>query len=221
MIRNIIFDMDGVLVDSELPIRIATAKVLGLEVSPKDPLFDPFVGTGEPAFVRGVAESQGILYREELVEEVYRMYNRIAKEELKVFPGVREMLPALKERGYTVSVASAAERVKVCMNLECMGFSEDFFATVVTGNDVKRVKPAPDCYKAAAEKIGADPKTCVVVEDAVNGLRAARSAGMSCVGVASTFTREVLGSEGGADYTLANTADLLELLDFIQSVAAG
>jgi len=216
LIKHIIFDMDGVLLDSEQAIRKACIRVMNLDITTEDDVFKPLTGTGDTNFVRGVAEDNGITYTDDLKQEVYKEISVIVKEESVVFPGVAEMLHTLKERGYTLAVASAADRVKVLINLDCMGLTEDFFRTVITGNDVAAQKPAPDCYIKVIETIGADPGECLVVEDAIKGLAAAHGAGALGAGVATTFTQEILKTEGKADYTIAQTVDLLELLDSIR-----
>jgi len=212
MIRYIIFDMDGVLVDSENAIRAASIQMFarrGLAVSHAD--FIPFTGMGENRFIGGVAEKYGISFIPEMKAEAYAIYDEIAGETVVVHDGVRELIVKLKERGYKLAVASAADEVKVRINLRCMGLSAEDFDSIVTGNDVTRHKPDPEVFQIACQNLGGRPEQAAVVEDAVAGCRAAKAAGMLCFGVAGTFDREAL-KNAGADFVVEKTVDILAVL---------
>ena len=185
MIQTIIFDMDGVLVDSENAIRAACVRMFerrGLAVLPED--FLPFTGMGENRFIGGVAEKYGMAFTPDMKDEAYAIYGEIAEKYVVVYDGVRELIQKLKGRGYKLAVASAADEVKVTVNLRCLGLSASDFDGVVTGNDVTKHKPDPEVFLVACEKLGGVPEQSVVVEDAVAGCRAAKAAGMLCVGAA-------------------------------------
>ena len=113
----------------------------------------------------------------------------------------------LKEN-HAVAVASAADLRKVKTNLHCLGMSVEDFDAVVTGSDVINKKPDPEIFLKAAEKIGVDPKDCLVVEDARSGVTAAKRAGMYAIGVLGTFEPEAL-IECGAFTTVKATKDIL------------
>jgi beta-phosphoglucomutase-like phosphatase (HAD superfamily) len=89
-------------------------------------------------------------------------------------------------------VASSADQIKVLANLQKIGLPPEFWDSVVTAEQVTHKKPAPDAFLAAARNLNVEPGACVVVEDAVNGIQAARAAGMRCIAVASTFPAERL-----------------------------
>ncbi len=91
-----------------------------------------------------------------------------------------------------MAIASSADEIKVVATLQKIGLPLEFWDAVVTGEQVKRKKPAPDLFLSAAQKLGANPTVCVVVEDAVNGVQAAKAAGMRCIAVAQTFPAENL-----------------------------
>jgi HAD superfamily hydrolase (TIGR01509 family) len=91
-----------------------------------------------------------------------------------------------------VAVASSADKIKVDANLQKFGLPPQVWDAVVVADDVKRQKPAPDIFLAAAKKLTMNPSTCAVVEDAVNGVQAAKAAGMRCIAVATTFPLEGL-----------------------------
>jgi len=192
--RAVIFDMDGVLTDSEPLINaaaIAMFKELGLHARPED--FLPFVGTGEDRYLGGVAETHH--FPIDLVaakKRTYEIYLRLVPKQLQVFPGAQSLVRACRAGGLLVAVASSADRIKIAANLAKIELPIEFWDAVVTGEDVLNKKPAPDIFLKAAQKLGTEPSQCVVIEDAINGVQAARSAGMRCVAVAQSFPAERL-----------------------------
>lgn len=213
MIKNVIFDMDGVLLDSENAIRTACVKMFkdrGLTVKPED--FLPFTGMGENRFIGGVAEKYGLAYEPAMKAEAYNIYDEIADEYIILFDGIKELISKLKKLRFKVAVASAADAVKVRINLRCLGLSPDDFDALVTGDDVKKHKPDPAGFLMAAGQMGANPSESIVIEDAVAGCRAAKAAGMGCIGIMSTFDEATL-KKAGADFVAANTTDILGLIN--------
>jgi HAD superfamily hydrolase (TIGR01509 family) len=188
-IRAVIFDMDGVLTDSEPLINaaaIAMFKEKGLIVQPED--FLPFVGTGEERYIGGVAEKYGFpLDTAAAKRRTYEIYLGLIPEQLEAFPGARNLVNALRKTSLLLAVASSADEIKVAANLAKIGLPMEFWDAVVTGEEVQNKKPAPDIFLTAAKLLGAAPAACTVVEDAVNGVQAAKAAGMRCVAVAHTF----------------------------------
>ncbi len=194
IIRGAIFDMDGVLTDSEPLINaaaVAMFKELGLAVQPDD--FLPFVGTGEDRYLGGVAGK----YRFPIdlpaaKRRTYEIYLGLIPSRLHAFPGAQDLVRACRQAGLRVAVASSADRIKIIANLEKIGLPVEEWDAIVTGEDVEAKKPAPDIFLKAAAGLGLRPAECVVVEDAVNGVQAAKAAGMRCVAVAQTFPAELL-----------------------------
>lgn len=193
-IRAVIFDMDGVLVDSEKLINdaaIAMFKEKGLVVQRDD--FLPFVGAGEDRYIGGVAEHYVFPLDVPVAKKrTYEIYLELISSELEAFPGAVDLVHACRAAGLSVAVASSADLIKVRANLEKIDLPIQFWDTVVTGEDVLHKKPAPDIFLSAAEKLGVRPGECVVVEDAVNGIQAAHAAGMRCVAVATSFLPDQL-----------------------------
>lgn len=213
MIKAVIFDMDGVLVDSEQLINesaIAMFKRHGHIVQPDD--FLPFVGAGEDRYVGGVAEKYGIAINiKEAKRETYDIYLSLVSSRIHAFPGVHEILDACKKTGLLTAVASSADRIKVEANLAAIGHLWETWDTVVTAEDVKNKKPAPDIFLKAANKIGVEPENCTVVEDAINGIEAACAAGMRSVAVTTSFPAHKLGMATLIRHSIAmvTLADLL------------
>ena len=206
MIEAVLFDMDGVLVDSEEFIRDAAIlmfKELGLETKAAD--FMEFIGAGEDRFLGGVAGKYSFQFDLNLAKiRTYEIYSDLIKGKMKALPGVGSFLEKCRKRGLKTALATSADKTKMDANLVQMGMSERDFDAVVNGLDVEHKKPSPDIYIRAAELIGTAPSNCLVVEDAVNGVKAAKDAGAKCLGITSSFSKEELT---GADWFAENLAE--------------
>ena len=210
----VLFDMDGVLCDSEPFICEAAIdmfqKVHQTTVQPED--FLPFVGTGEDRYLGGVAEQYGVSLRmpEDKVN-TYKSYLEIIQGRLPALPGVHDFIAAARKAGLKLAVNSAADRMKVEGNLKEIGVSTDQFDAVVTGSDITNKKPHPEGYLTAAEKIGVDPKKCLVVEDAINGIQAGNAAGARCLGLTTSFDAQQL-QDAGALFTAPYLSEVPDAL---------
>lgn len=208
MLRGIIFDMDGVLCDSEHFICEAAVCMFkdlhGITVQPAD--FLPFVGTGEDRYLGGVAEKYGVaLQLERDKTHTYDMYLNIIRGRLQPLPGVHEFIGEARKAGLKLAVATSADRVKMEGNLREITLPASTFDATVNGLEVKLKKPNPDIFLEAARRIGCEPATCLVVEDAENGLKAGRAAGARCLGLTTSFTAERLIA-AGAEWTAPDLA---------------
>jgi len=176
----VIFDMDGLLFDTER-LYIEQSKIsekeFGLMI-PEQIHWQAIGKTLEDAR-KVYAERYG---RDFPVEEFMQItkdlvYRYIEEHGLPVKPGAFDLLKELKDRGFSVILASSSPRWMIEKNLRLAGMA-DFFDFTVSGEDVERGKPAPDIFLHAAALAGADPAECVVLEDSNNGIRAAYTAGM-------------------------------------------
>ncbi len=205
----VLFDMDGVLVDSEPIINAAAIHALaefGIQARPED--FGPFVGAGEDRYVGGVAELHGQTYVPQMKHRTYEWYLKLLPSMGKAFPGARDLVEFLHRRGIPCAVASSADRIKVEANLTTvLQVPLDRFAALVTGEDVFRRKPHPDIFLEAARRLDVPPQACCVIEDAVHGVEAAKAAGMRCVAVATSFPAETLVT-AGADLVRTGIAEI-------------
>ncbi|MBO4392275.1 MAG: HAD-IA family hydrolase, partial [Clostridia bacterium] len=168
--KAVIFDMDGVLVDSEPVIIEASLRVLrkyGVEAKESD--FKEFTGMGDDIFIGGVARKYGLEYDQTMKLQAYEIYLDIIDTHIKKFPGALPLINYLKEKGIVLAVASASDLIKVKANLKALGASENDFKAIITGSDVQRKKPFPDIYLKASEAIYVNSSDCIVVEDAVSG----------------------------------------------------
>lgn len=212
---GVIFDMDGVLADSEPYICKAAClmfKELGLNVQPDD--FIPFIGTGENRYIGGVAEKYGLAVDIKAVKKrTYDIYLEIIKGSLKALPGVGDFVQKCKSLGKKIAVASSADMRKVKGNLNEIGLPLDCFDAVITGEDVVHKKPAPDIFLLAAERLNLKPQHCLVVEDAVSGVSAAKSAGAKCLALTTSFSTEQLADADFCTADLSSVSD--EVLNWI------
>jgi beta-phosphoglucomutase len=205
---GVIFDMDGVLCDSERFICEAACAMFqqnhACTVQPHD--FEPFVGTGENRYIGGVAEKYGVkldLDRDKAA--TYKLYLDLIKGRLDPLPGAREFIAECRRRGMKLAVASSADKIKVEGNLTQIGLPWSGFDAVVNGLDVERKKPHPDIFQLAARKLGLPNEKCLVVEDAPSGLKAGKAAGSKCLGLTTSFDEKTL-REAGADWIAPDLA---------------
>jgi len=211
-IKGVIFDMDGVLIDSEQLMSrsaILALKEFGVEAQPWD--FIPYMGQGENSFIGNVARKYIVEYQYAMKYRAYEIYDMLVCTEAKLFPHIKETLTTLKSRGYKISLASGADIMKVTSNIKAIEMEETDFNAFVTGNDVTRNKPEPDIFLLAAERMKINPAYCLVCEDTISGIKAAKAAGMQCLGITSSLQSEVL-TNSGADITSESIHILLDIL---------
>jgi HAD superfamily hydrolase (TIGR01509 family) len=206
-LRGVVFDMDGVLVDSEPFTAEAAIKMFaekGVQVRPQE--FHPFVGQGEDRFIGGVAEARGVkLDMPRDKDRMYEIYLKLIEGRLKPLNGAVGFVAECRRRGLALAVASSADTIKVQGNLRALGLGDKAFDVVLCGSQVARKKPAPDIFLEACRRLELPPADCLVVEDAVAGVAAAKAAGARCLAVTSTFSREQLAQ---ADWVAADLASV-------------
>lgn len=193
-ITAVIFDMDGVLTDSEPLINMAAVQMfseLGVKVSPDD--FIPFIGTGEDRYIGGVAEKYNVpIDINQAKKRTYEIYLELVPTDLNAFPGAVELVKKCKSVGLKIALTSSADMVKIKANMEKIGLPISIWDVVVSAEDVTKKKPAPDIFLKTMEKLNVSPTKCVVIEDSVQGVQGAIAAGMPCIAVAHTFPVEKL-----------------------------
>lgn len=205
------FDMDGVLVCSSPITRRAAREVLAeYGITPKEDDFRPFTGAGEARLVGGVAEAYGVAYQPVMKDKLYEKYLRYVKEGLQVYPGAADVLKELKAGGKQTALCSSADMIKIKANMEAAGISLTLFDTVVSGNDAENKKPSPDIFLAAAHRLNVKPADCLVIEDALTGIQAAKSAGMRCAAVTTSFSRRQLEEEQ-PDFVIDSLSEILRI----------
>lgn len=199
--------MDGVLVDSEpfiIKAIIQAFAEFGLKITAQD--FHPFTGTGEKNCVRGIAKNHNFpIDIEKATTRTYDIYLELIRGNLKPLPGAKEFITECKQLGKKISVATSADMRKAAGNFAQLKIPPETFDAIIYGNNVKHTKPAPDIFLLAAEKMGIDPKDCLVIEDALSGIQAGKAAGCKCLAITSSFTPDKLP---GADFYAQDLANV-------------
>ncbi|MDG1892057.1 MAG: HAD-IA family hydrolase [Verrucomicrobiota bacterium] len=210
-VRAVIFDMDGVLTDSEPLMSEASVMMFrehGVHVEPED--FHPFIGTGEKQYLGAVAEKYDLkLDLAEAKKRLYEIYLGLAPRKLVRFPGAVELVLRCRRQGWKTGLASSADRVKIEANLHHIGLPPRDWDSMAGAEQVEHKKPAPDIFIAAAQAMDVLPAHCVVIEDSSHGVEAAKAAGMRCIAVTHTFKADQLA---GADLIRTRIRDV-ELQD--------
>ncbi len=199
MIRALLFDMDGVLVDSEgiaISIGIEYFSSKGLHLSQED--FKNYIGTGEENFFSGPAKEKG--FHDWSLKEASsftrsRYLDRVKKESIAL-AGVKEVVKSSRKAGLLMAVCSSAPTWKVLANIEAIGLESSDFDVVVSAADIKRNKPYGDIYQFALIRLGIAPDEAVVFEDSLGGLAAGIAAGCPTVGLETSVEGDRLLSHG-------------------------
>ncbi|KAI3944972.1 hypothetical protein MKW92_051069 [Papaver armeniacum] len=210
-VSAVLFDMDGVLCDSEEPSRMAGVDLfaeMGVEVTAED--FAPFTGTGEANFLGGVASLKGVegFDTEVAKKRFFEIYlSKFTKPDSGIgFPGALELITevtysfyaSVQKNGLKVAVASSADRIKVDANLAAAGLPLSMFDAIVSADAFENLKPAPDIFLAASKYLNVPPSECIVIEDALAGVQAAKAAHMRCIAVTTSLPEETLKQAGPA-----------------------
>lgn len=177
----VIFDCDGVLVDSEplsMRVLLDTLRTAGLSLDPAIG-YDLFLGRSLASIVKTLSEDFGVVLDAAALAEMRQRLYAAFRAELKPMPGIAAMLTAL-EIPFCVASSSQPERVE--LSLRATGLWPFFEGRLFSATMVSHGKPAPDLFLLAARVMGYDPAVCLVVEDSPAGISAARAAGMAVLG---------------------------------------
>lgn len=210
----VLFDMDGVLVNSEPVISSCSIEALKQwGVNAKEEDFIEFIGCGEDRFVGGVAEKYGVPYVPEMKDLAYRIYGERVKTVPIAAEGAADTVRKLHALGYKLALCSSADRVKVNINFDALGLEQDAFDVVISGNEVVRKKPFPDIYLDGAARLGVDPSRCIVIEDAVSGVEAAHAAGMKAIGITTSFAADEFARLAHPDHIVDGVSAIVEVIE--------
>ncbi|MBP1634462.1 MAG: HAD-superfamily hydrolase, subfamily variant 3 [Acidobacteria bacterium] len=216
-VEAVIFDMDGVLLDSEPVHYDATCALLaerGIAYTPA--AGEEFFGCTDRDVFRVLKARYGLPEDEDalIAGWIGHVLPRLATG-VRPLPGVPEVVFELRSRGLRLALASASTRRVIAASLEALGLS-DAFETRVTGDDVKQGKPSPEIFLEATRRLALPPSACLVVEDSYNGLQAARAAGIPCAVVPCPSTAH-------QDFTDADArlSSLHELVAWVETMRNG
>ena len=177
----VVFDLDGVLIDSESTWSEAKRQLVearGGRWPPEAPTV--MMGMSSPEWARYLRDELGVhMALDAISDDVVERMTAIYRRHLPLLPGAREAVRALAER-WPLGLASSSNRSIIDLVLSAADLA-DAFEVTVSSEEVDRGKPAPDVYLEAARRLGVDPHRCVAVEDSTNGLRAAAAAGMTVI----------------------------------------
>ena len=210
-IQAVVFDLDGLMVDSEPLARQAWRQLLAAHGHTLDEdTVNAILGLRLMDSARVVKRRYALpLTVDELAAERGRILLKLLPGNLKPMPGLRTLLAAIDARGLRRAVATSSPAFYAPVALREIGV--DGFAALVTGDEVAAGKPAPDIYLAAAAALDLSPDRCLALEDSPNGVRAAKAAGMRCVAVPNALSAALDLSQ--ADLILPSLAHVAEQLD--------
>jgi len=210
---GILFDVDGVVADSETVNITATQRAFAQELGIQDVQAEDFhegVGRGAHEYVRAGARARTRSLTDEEVEAVVDARQRnflaiLAAEPLPAFPGVLELMrEALASVDVCVAIATSSTRKKSQAVLQAAGVPYERMV-YVCGDDVSKKKPDPEVFSLTCQRLNMAPERCVVLEDAPNGVQAAHAAGCRCVAVTNTHKPSALS---GADHVVESLAEI-------------
>ncbi len=210
--KAVVFDMDGVIIDSE-PVHIRLEEEmfgeLGLSLSREE--HESFMGTSSYEFFESLKKrfrlNENVV---DLVADERRRYLKIlSSAPLPIIPGIPELLKRLGESDYRLAVASSAPHEQIDLVMDRSGFA-DLFDFRVSGDDVENSKPDPAIFRKAASGLRCRPDECWLLEDSTNGITAGRSAGMRTVGFADPAA--AVQNLSAADYLVDNIPAVIKLI---------
>ncbi|MDE5707142.1 MAG: HAD family phosphatase [Alistipes sp.] len=213
MIRGVLFDMDGVLVDNtQAHIRAFELFCRRYGVTDWESKLQSAFGMGNDDIMRLILPETILQEKsiEELGKEKERIYRELYAPEIRPLPGLTNLLEALCARNIPCAVGSSGGRENVDFVLRSCRI-ESYFACIVSGDQVTRCKPDPEIYLKAAAGLHLEPKQCLVFEDAKAGIEAARRAGAGRIAaLATTLSREILETETAADLVFDDFAAITD-----------
>jgi HAD superfamily hydrolase (TIGR01509 family) len=192
MIDTVIFDMDGVLVDSEKYWAIEETKYLATRIpAPHDEYHKDIVGMSISEIFDYLKSRYDFdLEKKEFLDAYDGMAVDIYEKLSNLLPNVMDLLVLLRNEGFTLALASSSPRFWVNMAVERFKLGS-FFRVTVSASEIKcKGKPAPDIYLYTAEQLGTKPENCLAIEDSRNGVLSAKAAGMKCIGLRNGFNEE-------------------------------
>ena len=209
--KALIFDMDGVLIDSEpLHERAKREALLEAGITVPESLFARYTGSSDKAMIYGVAAAHGLSEERsaEILERKYRIYESLECT-LRPVPGAIDFVHWAKSR-YRLALATSATSRNREATLKALQI-ESMFEVVVDSTSFSQPKPSPEVFQIALQRLDLAPAVCLVIEDAVNGIVAARAAGCFAAGLTTSFSEAHL-REAGADIVVSSYSELKTLL---------
>lgn len=192
--KAVLFDMDGVIVDSE-PLHVAafqaTLKRYGHDLS-EEQYKQHFAGKTDEAGFKQYFDFIGETVELPVIMDAKaKAYLELAADQLTPYPGVIELIRDLAKHEMPLALVTGSLRAEAEVTLKAFGIA-DLFKAIIAAEDISQSKPNPEGYFKGAQAVGFEPVECIVIEDAPSGVKAANAAGMRCVAVTTTHSEEEL-----------------------------
>ena len=213
--KIIIFDFDGVILDSENSHFIAFnegLKNLNINIS-EDEYYSKYISLDDRGVITNVVNDKNISVTNEEINMIIKNKNDYFESRLidnsKLFPGVEELIIQLS-KNFVLSIGSGANRSEIIKTLKNNNIY-DYFEIIVSADEINNPKPNPETYNRVLDNINTDfnINEIIVIEDSPGGIEAAKSAGLKCIAITNTFDNEELGK---ADIIVSNYEDILKYL---------
>ena len=208
MIKAIIFDADGVIYNSEPLIKKAVKKVFaeqGITLTNND--FIPFFGlTAKDELLALLKKHKLHMPLEKALKKRGKYYGELLHN-IRIFAGVKKLMKKIRIKKMKLAIATNSRKPKLYLTLKRLKLYPHKFDAIITAEQVKKHKPYPDVYLKAARRIKVKPADCLVFEDSLNGVKAAKAAGMYCVAITNSFSRKKL-LRAGADLVLRSLTEV-------------
>ncbi|HET9074724.1 MAG TPA: HAD family hydrolase [Solirubrobacteraceae bacterium] len=213
-VELVIFDCDGVLIESErlaVELDVLMLAEIGWTL-PREEIVERFMGRSYAHMIEQIGEFLGHPVPPEWTERWDRSYRELLAAELEPVDGVAETLDALHAAGYRTCVASSSGHDKLAANLTTTQLHERLRGRIFSASEVANGKPAPDLFLHAAARMGVAPEDCVVVEDSRYGVQAARAAGMPVFAFAAGGMTPLVHLEGPGTIVFHDMRELPRLI---------
>jgi HAD superfamily hydrolase (TIGR01509 family) len=204
MIKAVFFDMDGTIADSEKIVWSVTRDYMAklgvfLTLEEEKALY----GLIWKESIKKILEDHGLEYKQSIKNTIKERYVRHLRKEVVAVPFIYELLDDVN-KNYRVGLATNSRSREVDIIFNRLGF-DPYFNIKLARNHIKNVKPHPEIYLKGASIFGVKPSECVVFEDSIVGITAAKSAGMKCIAIINTYPEEDLKT---ADYLIKSYKDM-------------
>ncbi|MCD6414743.1 MAG: HAD family phosphatase [Candidatus Diapherotrites archaeon] len=191
MLRAVIFDMDGVISDTQKfheTVEMTLLRKHGIDVTHEE--IESYTGVSDKEFFEGLFRKYCVHLDDidAIIREKWDMMLELARRGIQPIPGALELINKCKNHNLKLGVASASPPEFIKLVLSELGI-ENLFDAVTSSHEVERGKPEPDVFILTAKRLGVLPRNCVVIEDGINGMLAAKKAGMKCIALAKDTTK--------------------------------